>query len=114
MVDEQEKLVKEDYYAGDTGKKVLDFCIGFFAPGVILQFLAMPVALLFSTLAGLSYGFMGFSYLALGIIFLFLGVLFFVKFRKTRRYISIGLLCSVIVPLILFGACMVIISGMNF
>ena len=107
MADEQETLVKGDYYAGDAGKKVLDFCLGFFAPGIAEMVLAVPLVFLSLMLNFEAFG------LFFHILILILAIFFFIKFRKTRRYISIGLLCSVLIPLLLFGACMIIFVGFN-
>jgi predicted permease len=102
--------MKDNSYYTTTGRKVVDFLIGFF--GLII-FGSILSTILLSTvwrqgLSGLNALFMPFIQLVYGIP---LAVYFF-KFNK-RRYIGIGLIIALVVPLLFFGSCLLIISTLS-
>jgi len=77
-----------DYYHGNVGRKVGDFFIGL---GIVLIIMIL-----------LTPGLFVFSYLGLWIVLL---ILHFTKIFNHRRYIKVGMLCTLAVPLIVVGAC---------
>jgi len=112
MVEEMNSSgVQNDYYGDNTGRKVGDFCMGFFGPLILFQLLQTPLLIFSSIFSSGMYTM--FSSILIFVLALFLGIFFFIKFKKTRRYISMGIISSVVIPLILFGACWVLFSGLN-
>jgi hypothetical protein len=106
-------MIMADYYT-DTKKKVVDFALGFLinlgltiAVFVILILTGLLVytfkiqSLLFT--AGIN-GLTLLGAVAGEIILVYM-------FWKTRRYIAIGMLCFFIMPLLIFGMCMVALSN---
>ena len=102
--------VKRDYYKDKPGKAILDFCIGFFGVWIIGIVLPWLVFLFASLLSSPEYLPVGFFIPAL-IVFLasLFGIVYF--FRIGRRYIAIGIISSALLPLLIFGACLVIIAS---
>jgi len=97
----------EDYYT-TTGKKVGDFGKGFFLNigiGIVASLLVSYLSIITS----------------ISIIGTIISILFFVMdvfliirfFKENRRYIAIGMLSSLIIPLLLFGACTLLLSGLS-
>lgn len=113
-----EKINQKDFY-NSTGKKIGDFVLGFFIGLIVISsgiFFNMVLRLI-----GLSTGFGGvLNYLAtpnISLQFLLLGLLIFIiikAFKKKRRFIGIGIIIAMGLPillfLLLFGACLVIIG----
>ena len=100
----------EDYYT-DSRRKVADFFIGF----VGIWILASIIFFLFY-FYGIIFRFgsdFGYSMLFLGPIIFFIVaiVLVAIGYRIRRRYISIGIISSAIIPLLLYGACWVVLVG---
>lgn len=87
---------KPPYYTSG-GRKLVDFLIGFF--GVTLVIVAVA-----SALAAISPP----GGLLLGVIADILCIVF--AFAGGRRFVAIGMLCAWLVPLLAFGACLVIVS----
>lgn len=90
---------KNDYYTS-TGRKIGDFCIGFFGIFIVASVLSTITMLVF------------FNAFIVSIILLFIvvfGVIF--SFKKGRRYIGIGIIASTLVPLLFLGACMIMFAG---
>jgi hypothetical protein len=97
---------KVDYYTNSVKRKVVDFLIGFF--GII----AFNVLFFWSILSMQVFGTIFSIYLSIIVIVIVLelvGIYFLILYR---RYIGIGVLCSLLVlPLLLFGACIVMLSN---
>lgn len=96
---------KSDYYVS-SGRKAGDFLVGFFGV-IILSILYTVIAnflsSFFSTSVWITIGFL-FSIIS----YILLTVLFF---KIGRRFIAIGIISIALVPLLLFGSCMVILMG---
>jgi Ca2+-dependent lipid-binding protein len=88
--------IKNKHY-NKSGSKVIDFLIGFFAPGVVIYILSMIAPFLFTF----------FYVFIIAIIILIIAF-----FMIGRRYIAIGMLIScVVIPLIVFGSCMLMFAN---
>jgi len=122
MVEEQETLVKEDYYEGNTGRKVGDFCMGFFGVAIIGLIYGGFIFLfnyLFNSSLSSNYimaPFLGIFFQIFQLLILILGILICVKmFKIGRKYIAFGILAipilAILALLILFGACFIAFSG---
>jgi hypothetical protein len=94
---------KSGYYTR-TRRKVGDFFLGFFGSMVLSLLLVVLSAFLSSLSADYSLVSSLFS-LALSV---FLIVFFF---RKGRRFIAIGMISMILLPLLAFGSCLVLIMG---
>lgn len=96
---------KTDYYENSDGKKVIDFFIGFVSTMLLGYF----------GIFALQGGFNSFVTRLIEIIFIIMVVLF-IQSMRNRRYIWIGAVCSILIPLFLFGACFAIfaIGGAGF
>ncbi len=90
---------KPDYYA-DAGSKVGDFCLGFFGTGVAVFVVAMLAGLLgpLGIVVGLAYQVAFIWGIAWG-------------FKSGRRFVAIGILSTLILPLIVVGACFLFLFG---
>jgi len=117
MVEEQETLIKEDYYAGNTGRKIGDFCIGFFG-SIIISLILGGMNFLLATF--LSYNYQIYSFFSIFQLFIFILFIWIcVKmFKIGRKYIAFGILAipflAILALLILFGACFIAFSGGGF
>ena len=83
-------------YYTSGGRKAADFFIGFLAipvPIVFIAFLGVPGICLAALAA-----------IACPIVF----------FKMGRKFLAIGMLCAVAVPLLALGACLALISPMSF
>lgn len=104
---------KDEYYT-NSGRKVGDFCLGFFGIWIVM----IGISTILSWFSGLFGGFTSFVNifyipgLILDIVFVVFGIT--LSFRKGRRYIGIGIISSALVPLLVFGACLIVLSGLNF
>lgn len=99
---------KQDYY-DNAGKKVGDFAIGFFGMWILN---VVIYAVVFFVMMSLMMGAAGFTFLGIiGFIVILDIVLIFLAFYKGRRYIGIGAIVSVIVPLLIAGACVAVLFG---
>ena len=87
---------RPSYYTSG-GRKLVDFLVGFF--GVTLVIVAVAGALAAVSPPG---------GILLGVIADILGIVF--AFAGGRRFIAVGMLCAWLVPLLAFGACLVIVS----
>jgi hypothetical protein len=92
---------REDYYR-DQGKKVGDFCLGFFGACLVL---IVAVAIAASAAGGNSWA----VSLVGNLVLLIAGIVHF--FRRGRRYIAIGMMSVVLVPALLAGTCAIIFLG---
>ena len=91
--------VKSNYYTS-FGKKAWDFCMGF------LGYITLNVLFSF-VFNSLVITFPYIFYVSLAVLVGF-GILFF---RIGRRFIAIGALSVFLIPLLLFGACMIMFSA---
>lgn len=90
-----------DYYT-TTGKKVGDFILGFF--GIII------LNSIFATV--LSFASLGWTSLLIPIVvFAFSLVLFF---KIGRRFIAIGIISIALIPILLFGSCLLLLGAGGF
>ena len=114
-------MKEEDYYKDDKARKWIDLVIGFFgAPfvnailGSIIQLIVIMMERIFSSNNNETFIFL---IIIPGIILLIWFNIFIIKkFKKIgRKYISkgiiIGVAVSILLPLLVFGACMLIISS---
>ena len=95
--------MSSDFYMS-TGKKVADFCWGFLGPLVVVAALAVLGNIIGVQVAQLVWTF--------GMIGWLVGVV--LAFTKGRRFIGIGMLCTLLVPLLAVGACFLVASRMRF
>ena len=107
---------KQDVYYTNNGRKVGDFCLGFFGIWIVIILITVISSWIISSFSGYSqiYNlFAAFSIYGLlfDILLIILGIT--ISFRKGRRYIGIGILASALVPLLVFGACLIIIMGVG-
>ena len=112
-----------DYYFGSPGRKVGDFCLGFFG-----SFLVACLIITISTLMiypamlinepGLMWVFIIIQFILPPILLSIFVILVVMSFRRGRRFIGIGMISSLFLPFILLvialGACFVILSGSSF
>ena len=101
---------KADFYTS-TGKKVGDFVLGFFGIWVVIVIVSLIFAGI-QNIVNIRSGFGNIMFFVLPLILLILGLLFMALFFKIgRRYLAIGILSSAILPLLVYGACWVVIIG---
>lgn len=112
---ENQSQNKTDYYTS-AGRKVGDFCIGFFGVWVLSYILSIILTLLFYflSLSNSGTGFAFSSMIVIAVIALLVAIIgIIVAFKKGRRYIGIGIIVSAIIPLLLLGACWLILAGIS-
>jgi predicted membrane metal-binding protein len=83
--------MKLDYYTS-TGMKIVDFLAGFLGIGLVLGAIA-----LFSALTGWV------KPAVLSVVAYVVATV--VAFMRGRRFIGIGMLCFLLIPILVFGAC---------
>jgi len=93
-----------DFYASNKEKKVSDFFIGFFGFFGISAAAGFLISLLGSLLYAL-YSIQWILYVAI-----FAGGIVWAN-AHGRKYIALGILSTLLIPLLLFGACIIIFSG---
>jgi len=109
-----------DTYYDTEGKRVKDFFLGFILSIVIGVF----VYFVFGTILGQLLYYLGaskiyssgfFSSLLSTILPILLGGILgtVLAFKRGRRYIGIGIICAIVLPLLFFGACLIVISGLG-
>lgn len=105
-----------DYYTS-RGRKIGDFCLGFFGVHVCLAMMQMPVGFLmmaFERSDAMGSGGLGGALMAvmgvLALMAVIAAVVFF--FRRGRRYIAIGIIVSASLPLLAAGACILILTAL--
>tara|TARA_Y100000310_G_C20235723_1_gene602309 strand:- start:49 stop:354 length:306 start_codon:yes stop_codon:yes gene_type:complete len=96
----------EDYYI-NTKRKVWDFIIGFFGIWIISTIIGFLFVGIESVVRG-SGMFLTLGWILVAILAIVAIVL---GFTKGRRYISIGIISSIVLPLLIFGACWIVIIG---
>lgn len=102
-----------DSYYTNSGRKVGDFCLGFFGIWIVMVGITTVFSWLSSAFGGYNslsslFGMFSIYGLGLDLILAILGVT--LSFRKGRRFIGIGIIASALVPLLLFGACLIIFA----
>ncbi len=98
---------RTDYYT-TPGKKVGDFLMGFFG-FLALSFVGSILGSIIS-----SFGSNGFISSIFGIFLLFVALglcIFFFKIK--RRFIAIGIISITLIPVLLFGSCLLLLSPWN-
>lgn len=113
----EEANISSDYYSNRPGKAVLDFCLGFFGiwiigylGNMILMFIYRLFFLASNNINSiLSSGLVLGSSLIFWILLAIAAIV--VSKNKGRRYIGIGIISSVIVPLLFFGACLILFAA---
>jgi len=98
--------MKNDYYT-TTSRKVLDFIVGFF--GIITVGIAWSF---FGNLLSMIPGFGVFGSVYMLLIPLFSIAAVVASFVLKRRYIAIGMISAMLIPLLVFGACIIALSPM--
>lgn len=93
---------KPDYYTS-IGKKIGDFLLGFF--GVIISYSFYTFVLNF------SYYSANMIWIILFISIVVLVVLPVTFFKMGRRFITIGIISTLLIPLLIFGSCFMIKIG---
>jgi hypothetical protein len=96
----------DDHYARG-GSKVKDFFIGFGIP-ILSEIVA--AAVMYATFmvgGGVPTSIVSILLLLAGIV---LGIVY--GYRSHRRYIIIGVITSAVLPLVVFGACLIALSGL--
>jgi hypothetical protein len=93
---------RQDYYSAG-GRKVADFFLGF--GGTVLLGVIAGVVAAASPNTGIV------SAIA-NLILLVAGVVYF--FRRGRRFIAIGIISTLTIPLLALGACAIIFVGSSF
>ena len=106
---------RDDYYTS-TGRKISDFCIGFFAfwgltiIALISQWILIAIGIK-GYIAAYMFQFFGMGTFALSILAISLA------FIKKRRFIGIGLIIAYVIPMIflllVLGACVLTLSGLQ-
>lgn len=97
---------KLDYYT-TVGRRILDFLGGFFGSYV----LAVLASLFINIMASVDRSGVG-VIVWLVLFFVLLIALIVASFMKGRRYLAIGIIAAILIPLIVFGACLLIFAGM--
>ena len=87
-----------DTYYTTAGRKVIDFVVGMLGIPLLAGILAAGIA---------SAGRWGVAVVMLSVVAL---VTVVAAFLARRRFIAIGMLCALAVPLLAFGACLVAIG----
>jgi hypothetical protein len=112
----QLKLERSEYYLKNKSGKITDFLIGFF--GVIGANILLAIFVPLLSMAGGANNTVA-SALALGggimgilelIAYVILIVVFF---KRQRRFIAIGMLSTLLLPLLLLGACLIMVFGLS-
>jgi hypothetical protein len=99
---------RTDYYT-DRASKVGDFCLGFFGVGLALVGVAVVVVPIAMSLASRHGEYVGGISSIVGFVLFLVGIV--EAFRKGRRYIAIGMLSLILVPVLLVGTCALVIMG---
>jgi len=104
---------KTDYYWNAEGRRIADFCLGLFGSYILVVAMFIFSTGLFSVME-FSIAFVQLMEILMTIIpLIFLIAMIVLSFSKGRRYIGIGIISSVVLPLLLFGACLIVIGGMS-
>jgi hypothetical protein len=107
--------IEKDYYQS-TASKATDFVIGFFGVWVVNALIGYGSYLMFARLINWSANYTLIYSLTTIFYLVILGLniaVIILSFKRNRRYIGIGILCSaVLLPLLAFGACIVALSGL--
>lgn len=105
-----DKTKQEDDYYTDTGKKVRDFCLGFFGFLIIGTICSLFNFTYFSGLFNNLF-FSLFAASLLPIVAVLAIVSIVLSFVKRRRYIGIGIISLILIPFLIFGACLLVLAG---
>jgi heme/copper-type cytochrome/quinol oxidase subunit 4 len=102
----QENQSKKDEYYTSDGRRIGDFFIGFVGSIVLVL-----IAYIFTTF---NRSFVSFGALSLFAPLALLILASVVSGIQGRRYIAIGIVSAIIIPLLFFGACWIVIIGTGF
>ena len=117
MNKKENKEISKNYYT-DTGKKVIDFLIGFFGSYIVYTIFSFIAGLILPLADGLfSYGFEEYS-IALPFLFMMTIIIIFIcsiwfAFKFNRRFIAFGIITALSLPLLAFGACFTILGAFS-
>ncbi len=100
-------MVSPDYYT-TTGRKVGDFLIGFFGVWVLAAIFTWIITLTIGLMTGGVSTFLSVLLYIIPLVILISGVS--ISFKKNRRYIGIGAIATILITLLVFGACVAIFS----
>ena len=92
---------RNDYYL-EPGKKIGDFFLGFFG--------ALMVVVIAGVIGAAAPGSAAISVIG-NLVLLIAGIVHF--FRRGRRFIAIGMISIIIIPVLLFGACAILMTGFH-
>lgn len=107
---EEYQTNQADVYTDNPGKAVKDFCLGFFG----IWFAVFVFYMSFGFISNFLSFFRSSFLLSSIVIYAILGIGGIILFRaKGRRYIGIGILVSFLIPLLVFGACLILIAGLG-
>lgn len=96
----------EEYYI-NSGRKVADFVIGFFGIWIVNAVLSSII----QGITVLSGGYFDAVMVVVSILLFIAEIVFLVFYvRRKRRYIFIGAISALVLPLLLVGACFAIFS----
>lgn len=105
MPEEQKQAAsapEQPCYYKTTRSKVTDFLLGFFGFPVLLSWGGMMLSRVRDPNLG-DYSMAGAALLALGSCFY--------AVQKGRKYIAIGIVSSIIIPLLIVGSCLLVLYG---
>ena len=94
----------KDFYASNKEKKVSDFFIGFFG----FFGISAAAGFLISILGSLLYVVYSIQWIVY--VAIFAGGIIWAN-ANGRKYIVLGILSTLLIPLLLFGACVILFSG---
>lgn len=117
----QSKNLNPDSYYTDKNKKIIDFLIGFFGIWVINSITGIISLMISGAITMISIVIAKTQPIAniIPVITSFflliaqIGIYIYIirqAFKRDRRFIAIGILSSLVIPLLLFGACFAIFS----
>ncbi len=95
-------------YYKDTGSKVTDFLVGFLGYPIIMLLAQMAfgpdIPMRGSSLAGLGTAIVSLAFTVFFVVF---------AYKRGRKFIAIGILSLLIVPLIAAGSCLLIVMAVS-
>ncbi|MBT3464811.1 hypothetical protein HOD20_02765 [archaeon] len=110
-------MKKEDYYGDNKKLKIVDFILGFFGIYIVNLIIFSITRIPLYAISRLQY-FRKYNYLIgigdnLSIVICIIITIVIIKifFKKKRRFISIGSLVAIGIPLLLLGACELMFGG---
>ena len=115
MEEQLQQAEINNFYTSD-GRRIGDFCLGFFGAFIILPLLWFLYTFFISSFykvlgrgGGVIIGFSSVIVIIIGLLSIILSSYFLYKSR--RKYIFFGILMAVLIPLLIFGACLIVLSN---